>query len=155
MIEAGIALDRARTALAGLDKEERIKLGGILADIFVALHSDLLPAIHEQHPDLAPPPKEEQREAARIDSALRWEDVRLPSSLSESDIDAILFSNMGPHWKKVAMVVGGSLDRCKELGIEMSAEMLAARIQALAEAERIKDIGDLRRWRFSEIRLKD
>ncbi len=62
---------------------------------------------------------------------------------------------MRPHWRKVAMVVGQALDRCKEIGIPISDEVLAARLQVLAEAGRIEDIGDLRMWRFSEVRLKD
>jgi hypothetical protein len=32
---------------------------------------------------------------------------------------------------------------------------VAARLQVLAEAGRIEDFGDLRMWRFSEVRLKD
>ena len=53
------------------------------------------------------------------------------------------------------MVLGQALDRCKELGLSLSHEILAARLQALAEAGRIEDVGDLRMWGFSEVRLKD
>jgi len=51
------------------------------------------------------------------------------------------------------MVLGQALDRCKELGLSSTAEVLAARLQALAEAGRIEDFGDLRMWRFGEVRL--
>ena len=152
LFEAGIALDRAGTIVAELGKEDRVKLGDVLEQVTAALHSTLLPAIHQQYPDLAPP-YEEDGETPEINSTLRWEDVRLPPSVSESEIDAVLFSVMRPHWRKVAMVLGQALDRCKELGLSSTAEVLAARLQALAEAGRIEDFGDLRMWRFGEVRL--
>ena len=152
--EAGIALDRARMLIAGLAKKDRLRLGEVVNDVISALRHDLLAAIYEQHPDLGPP-YEEEEETPEIDSTLRWADVHLPPSVSESDIDEVLFSVMRPHWRKVAMVVTQGVDRCKELGIQVSYEMLAARLQALAEAGRIEDFGDLRMWRFSEVRLKD
>jgi hypothetical protein len=153
--QAGIALDRASMLIAGLAKKDRVRLGDVVDEIISALRSDLLAAIHEQHPDLGPPHEEEEEEAPEIDSRLQWEDVRLPPSVSASDIDAILFSVMRPHWRKVAMVVAQGVDRCKELGIPVSYEVLAARLQVLAEAGHIEDFGDLRMWRFSEVRLKD
>jgi hypothetical protein len=154
LFEAGIALDRAGMLIADLAKQDRVKLENSLKEVTDALRSDLLAVIHEKHPDLGPP-YEERKETPEIDSTLRWEDVRLPPSVSEADIDAVLFSAMRPYWRKVAMVVGHALDRCRELGISSSHEVLAARLQALAEADRIEDIGDLRMWRFSEVRLKN
>ena len=62
---------------------------------------------------------------------------------------------MTPHWQKVAMVVGQALGRCRELGISLSGEALAARIQVLAETSHVEDAGDVRKWRHSEVRLKD
>jgi hypothetical protein len=153
LIAAAMALDRARVAVADLGKEERQRLDQFLVDVLGGLHLKLLAAIHEQYPDLEPQYNDE--ETPRIDSTLRWDEVRLPPSVSEADVDAALFSVMKPHWRKVAMVVGQALDRCKELGISSSHEVLAARLQALAEAGRIEDYGDLRMWRFSEVRLKD
>jgi hypothetical protein len=32
---------------------------------------------------------------------------------------------------------------------------LAARIQVLAKSGRLEDVGDLRKWRHGEVRLKD
>ena len=37
----------------------------------------------------------------------------------------------------------------------VAAEMLGARIRALAESDRIEGAGDLRKWRYSEVRLQD
>ena len=40
------------------------------------------------------------------------------------------------------------------LGLAISDEALAARIQVLTDSGRIEGVGDLRKWRFSEVRLK-
>jgi hypothetical protein len=37
----------------------------------------------------------------------------------------------------------------------ISDEEIAARLQVLADSDRIEGIGDLRKWRHSEVRLKD
>jgi len=153
LLDADSAMDRARRAIAGLGKEDRVRFDDLLAEAVDALQADVLAAIYDQHPDLEPPI--EGKEEPSISSELRWDQVRLPTSISEADIDAIIFSVMKPHWRKVAMVVGTALGRCRELGLQISDEALAARIQVLAETGRIEDVGDLRKWRFSEVRLKD
>jgi hypothetical protein len=53
------------------------------------------------------------------------------------------------------MVIGLAVQRCKELDVPIGGEAIAARLQALADADRIEGIGDLRKWRHSEMRLKD
>jgi uncharacterized protein DUF3658 len=90
-----------------------------------------------------------------ISSQLRWDQVRLPPNISETDVDGIILSRMTKEWQKMAAVVGDAVVRCGELGLEISAAALAARIQALAESGRIEAVGDLRMWRLSEVRLKD
>jgi hypothetical protein len=45
-------------------------------------------------------------------------------------------------------------DRCKELALPVDPEVLAIRIRALVEADRLDNQGDVRKWRFSEVRLK-
>ena len=153
LLDADSAMDRARRAISGLGKEDRVRFDGLLADVVAALQSDVLGPLYDQYPDLEPP--DEETEEPFINSELRWDQVRLPTSISEADIDAVLFSVMKPRWRKVAMVVGTALGRCRELGLQISDEALAARIQVLAESKRIEDIGDLRKWRFSEVRLRD
>jgi hypothetical protein len=61
---------------------------------------------------------------------------------------------MQPHWRKVAVVLAKALQRCEQLGLAISDEALAARIQVLTDSGRIEGVGDLRKWRFSEVRLK-
>jgi len=41
------------------------------------------------------------------------------------------------------------------LGINVNPAIVAARLMALAASDLIEDIGDLRMWRYSEVRLKD
>jgi Protein of unknown function len=99
-------------------------------------------------------PPQEEAEVPAITSTLRWSQFRLPPTVSEADIDAVILSVMSPRWQKMAMAVGSALGRCKELAIPIGSEVLAARIQALAKSGRLEDIGDLRNRRHSEVRLK-
>ena len=98
--------------------------------------------------------RNQANEIPTVSSTLRWEDVRLPSSITEADIDGIIFSCLQPQWRKTAMIVGRARVRCKELSLPVESEVLGARIQALAEADLLDHQGDLRYWRFSEVRLK-
>jgi len=52
------------------------------------------------------------------------------------------------------MIIAEATDRCAELGLPVSDEMIGARLIALAEAGQIEGKGDLRMWRFSEVQLK-
>ena len=89
-----------------------------------------------------------------ISSTLRWEDVVLPDSISEAELDRILLAGMTPQFRKTALVIHKGLERCGELGLPIDADMLGARLVALAETNRIDSAGDQRKWRYSEVRLK-
>jgi hypothetical protein len=149
--EAAHALARAEAAIfINLDKKGRTIFAEPLDKVVFALHTEVLSIIYARFPHLEP-----RGEIPTISSHLTWDQVRLPPGISETDVDAIIFSFMKPRWQKVAMVVGRSLSRCKELGLDLSDEAFSARILVLEEAGRIEGVGDLRKWRFSEIRLKD
>ena len=75
--------------------------------------------------------------------------------MTEADVDAIILSAVSPRAQKVGMVVIRALKRVEELGLPISDEVLAARIQVLVEAGRLEGAGDLRKWYNSEVRLKD
>jgi Protein of unknown function len=141
-------LDEARAAAFALAEQDE-SAASLEAFIF-KLNSELIEALFDRFPDLMP-----FEEFPAISSTLRWDQVRLPPSLNERDVDAIILSVMKPQWQKVAMILGLASERCKELALDLSPEMLGARIQALAESDRIRSQGDLRKWRFSEARLKD
>jgi hypothetical protein len=149
LVEAAAAINLAGAIANKLSREERESLALPLDEIYSALRLELLPAIYDQHPDLKPPP-----ELPAISSTLRWDEVALPSSVSEADIDAILLSCLKPQWRKMAMIVGNATKRSQELALPIGAEIFVARLCALAEAGRIESQGDLRKWRHSEVRLR-
>jgi hypothetical protein len=75
--------------------------------------------------------------------------------MSEADLDQLIFSVMTSRLQKTAMIIARAMKRCEELGLPIDEEILGARIAALAESDRIDSAGDLRKWRHSEVRLKD
>ena len=153
LMDANIALEYASRAIAGLGKEERLRLDWLLQEVIAALQQDLLTPIHDQYPDLEPPVLDE--EIPTIISELTWDQVRLPPSVTEAEFDAIIFSFLGPHWQKTAMVVALTARHCEQLGLPVGGEEIAARLQVLSDSDRIEGVGDLRKWRHSEVRLKD
>jgi len=124
LFEAAIELDEARAAASALAAQD--ENGASLEEFIVKLNSELIEALFEKFPGLTT-----FREFPAISSTLRWDQVRLPSSVTEGDIDAIIFSVMKPVFQKVAMVVVQSLKRCKTLGLPISNEMVAARLRML------------------------
>jgi hypothetical protein len=153
LVKACAALDQAGMAIAGLGKAERIKLGDSLDAIVHALDNELLLPIYEQYADLEP--SRPDWEPPTVTSGVTWDEVRLPPSVTEQQFDEIIFSAMKPLWRKTAMTVFLVMNRCKELGLSIDAETIAARLKVLSDSDRIEGIGDLRMWRHSEVRLKD
>jgi hypothetical protein len=97
----------------------------------------------------------DEPEEDRVSSTLRWKDVVLPTSVTAADIDALIFAELEePHWRKVARVV----DRCHTIfearSIPIRPEVIAARIQKLAESGQIESKGNLTMWRYSEVRRR-
>lgn len=153
LLDAYAALDRARMAIAGLGKAERIELGDWLDDVVGALEDELLQPIYDQYPDLEPPKSD--REPYTYTCVLTWDEVQLPSSVTEEQFDEIIFSVMQPTWRKSAMMVSLVMKRCEELGLPIEDKMIAARLKVLSDSDRIEGIGDLQSWLHSEVRLKD
>jgi hypothetical protein len=148
LLNATRALDRANEAISKAGMAEGKLFEEILRDAYLMVYFKLLPAIYREHPELEPPP-----ERPRIDSKLRWEDVSLPPGITEAEIDAMIFSLLKPQQQKMAKIVGNAGMRFMDESKQVSFEIIAARIIALEEAGRIEGFGDLRMWRFSEIRL--
>jgi len=86
---------------------------------------------------------------------LTWDDVQLPPSVVEQQLDEIIFSVMKPTWRKTAMMVSNVMDRCEELELPIEGDVIAARLKVLSDSERIEGIGDIQSWFRSEVRLKD
>ena len=153
LLDAYRALDQARMGIAALGKAERIELGDWLDGIVGALEDELLQPIYDQYPELEPPKSD--REPLQYICELKWEEVQLPPSITEEQFDEIIISVMKPTWRKTAMMVTYVMDRCKELGLPIESDAIAARLKVLSESDRIEGIGDLRDWFGSEVRLKD
>jgi hypothetical protein len=76
--------------------------------------------------------------------------------MNTSQIDSVIFSAVGEHWTKVAMViarVGDAMSRELPPGDE-GYEVISRRIEALAHNGRLAAQSDTKNWRFSEVRLK-
>jgi hypothetical protein len=149
MLVAADAIERASQIIFDLDEEDRDVLAAPLGEIILELHFKLLHAVYIRYPDLRPPAPDRHM----INTDRRWEEIVLPESVSEADLDSIIFSVLTSRLQKTAMVIAKALKRCETLGLAVDAEVLGVRIQALAEAERLEGQGDLRKWRFSEVRL--
>jgi hypothetical protein len=153
LLAAGDAINKASAVIVELDTEDRAMFAGPLGKLVSCLHYEMLALIYARHPELRPFEDEE----AVINSDLRWEDVTLPASASasETELDAIIFSVLTSRLQKTAMVIAKAMKHCDERALPVSAEIVGARIRALAESDRIESAGDLRKWRYSEVRLND
>ena len=151
--DAEAALQRADRAASGFAKEEREKFSEVLYTAIAAVNSDVWKPIYDAYPDLAP--EYESLEPPTISSELSWDEVRLPPDLTEKDVDDILLPLLKSYWQKVTLVLVNARDSCNLEGQSFSYEILAARLRDLADRNEIEGIGDLRMWRFSEVRLKD
>ena len=147
LLDASAALNRADRAGLKLDEDGRRAFGELLADVIMPLHFGLLRALYAEHPDLRPD------EPGHISSTLRWKDVLLADSVTEADIDAVIFEMLTSRLQKTAKVIGNVFTRFQQLSMPISDEIIGARIVVLAEAGRIEGAGDLRMWRHSEVRL--
>jgi hypothetical protein len=150
LADANRALDRARLVIAGFLKEDRIRFNDLLEDVVDVLHSELLPAIYAQHPNMEPPTVEEEV----IDSDLTWDQVQLPSAVTVLDFDRVVLSELGPRWRKTARIVVRVSIHYRNLGIDLDPAIIAARLMAMVDSDLVDGAGDLRQWRFSEVRLK-
>jgi transposase len=147
LLEAAFELDEARAAanvLADQDKD-----AAALSALIIKLNSELLQAIYARFRDLIP-----FEEFPAINSSLRWDQVQLPPSVSEAQVDQIILSVIAPQWHKMARIIWDAVKRSEELALGVRDEAFAARIQVLVEAGHVESQGDLRKWRHSEVRKK-
>jgi len=144
------AIDKAFAAIRQLSKEDRRPFIHALGELGSRLHFEVLELVYREHPELRPPPV-----PPTISSNLRWKDVKLPKSVSEADLDAIIFSILTSRRQKTARVVGRAATHCREHNLPINDEIFGARIEALGKSGRIEGFGDLRLWGHSELKLKD
>ena len=76
-------------------------------------------------------------------------------SMNASEIDKAILSVSQPSWRKVAMIIGKAA-RVEDIGVpddEAGHKIIASRIEALVASGRLTAQGNLKRWRYSEVRL--
>jgi hypothetical protein len=148
-LKAFDAIERAGEIVINVDKADRLALADPIEEIVGQLNYELLPAIYDRYPELR---TEWERPAVSVYHC--WEDVELRGKISEAELDAILFSVMGPYWNKTMMIIARADKRCQELNIQIERVVLGLRLLVLAESDQIESQGPVRMWRHSEIRLK-
>jgi Protein of unknown function len=149
MLDAADAIDQASRLISALDKENRAILAAPLGAIVSTLHFELLEAVYARYPDLRPPDDDRYI----VETGRRWEDIALPETVSETDLDSAIFSVLKSQWQKTAAIISRAWNRSETLGLPVDIEVVGVRLQALAEAGRLESQGDLRKWRYSEVRL--
>ena len=148
-LDAADAIDDAAEVILTLSKDDRSHFAVHLGEAVTALHFGILGRIYDQFPELRPPD-----EPPEISSFLKWEDVSLPESVAEGELDALILSVLQQNWRKTAMIIGKALELTKARGWPLDDETLGARIQYLADKGHLDSQGDLAKWRHSEVRLK-
>jgi hypothetical protein len=76
--------------------------------------------------------------------------------MNTSQIDLVILSAVGERWTKVAMVIARVV---RAMGRDLppedeGCEVISRHIEALVHDGRLAARGDIKNWRFSEVRLK-
>jgi len=145
------ALSGVEKALRELNAEDRAVFSEPMAGLWYRLRGKALRAIYTRYPELEPIPDD----IDEIDSDLQWKDVTLPKGISAAELDAVILSQLKPRSLKVTKIIGDVMTTFRERGLSIGEEIVSARIRWLADIGRIESFGDLRKWRYSEIALKN
>jgi hypothetical protein len=81
------------------------------------------------------------------------ERVRECEMIPPRDIDKLLLFFCDKRWRKVARIIGNSMLTLDDRGIRFSTRAIDARMAALVRNKRLEAAGNIRKWRFSEVRL--
>lgn len=68
-------------------------------------------------------------------------------------VDELIMAAARANWRKVAMIMFRVIEAGEAQGLAIGDEQIGERVRALAEAGKLDSQGDLRRPRFSEVRL--
>jgi len=75
--------------------------------------------------------------------------------IGASELDELILSFCKERWQKVAMVFGKTMQVLEDRGIQIDggiANALDARMELLVGSGRLQAKGDIRQWRYSEVR---
>jgi hypothetical protein len=73
-----------------------------------------------------------------------------------SDIDRLLLSCCGAHWRKVARIIGQTYEILEDHGNAISsgiAKLMDARMAILVRSGKLEAKGNINRWGYNEVRL--
>jgi hypothetical protein len=76
--------------------------------------------------------------------------------IAATELDELILSFCDVRWLKVARIFGNTMQVLEDRGIQIPGGMAAAldaRLEALVKSGRLQAKGNIRRWRFSEVRL--
>jgi hypothetical protein len=91
-----------------------------------------------------------------LDADLTPEQEALVAKLSPEaieEIDQQIISECIEHWRKVARVVGSTIMRFQEQYPELTDGFYSLRVQSLVNDGKLESRGNLKRMRYSEVRL--
>ena len=73
-----------------------------------------------------------------------------------SELDRLLLSFCGKELRKVARIAGNTLRALEEQGVQLDgtvADQIDARLAVLVSSGQLEAAGNIKKWRFSEVRL--
>jgi len=73
----------------------------------------------------------------------------------DEKIDDLILSACSKNYLKVARIIGDVCDALGEMPYDDNGLIIERRIRELIAQGKLEGAGDLSRWRFSEIRLRD
>jgi hypothetical protein len=75
----------------------------------------------------------------------------------ETELDQVILSFCSERWQKVAKIIGNTLKALepRDISINGAAEKVDERMAALVGSGRLEAQGNIKRWRYSEVRLPD
>jgi hypothetical protein len=69
------------------------------------------------------------------------------------EIDGLLLSFCDVRWLKVARIIGKAQQTFEERGVRVAPNELDARMAILVSTRQLEAKGNIRNWRYSEVRL--
>ncbi len=73
-----------------------------------------------------------------------------------SEIDQLILSFGDTRWLKVARIIGKTLEALEQRGVAMGgtvAKQIDARLAVIVRSGKLEAKGNIKRWRYSEVRL--
>jgi len=78
---------------------------------------------------------------------------RVRAEALSTQLDPLIIENTHSRFRKVVVVIYDVCKACEQLPFAGEPKVIAMRIAALVREGRLEAVGDIRRWRWSEVRL--